>query len=163
VKKAYPSLSLRASWRDPACLLGVVEAISIHKPPGWFKSMKDIIQPVMLRKWDTVYGLVHFGQCLLLNAVVYILFRLAWTHRELNILSVEGVDLVASKVDRLDSRCGWDAMIVSYSGNLQLALVLYGVPNLMWSAWAQLLVFLSDLDVDWDLIQRNLWFLVPKC
>jgi hypothetical protein len=75
VKKTY--LSLRASWRDTDCsgLLSVVEAISILKPPGWFKSMQDIIQPVMLRKWDTVYGLVRFGQCLLLNAVVYILFQ----------------------------------------------------------------------------------------
>ena len=131
--------------------LGVVDVIGIRKPPGWFASATDCIERCMISKWTNVYGLVYLGQSILPNVLVFLLFLLAWANRQINILSVDEIDMIAPMVDMPDARCGWDSMHNSYSGKLQLVLVFYGVPSMLRSAWAQRRIYLSDIDEDGDL------------
>ena len=131
--------------------LGVVEVIGIKKPLGWYEAAKDLVEPCMISKWNNIYNLVYLGQSVLPNAIIFIMFGLMWSKRELQILSLDGIDMIVARSDSPEAGCGWSAMIGSYSGNLQLALVVYGVPSMLRSAWAQRRVYLSDIDEDGDL------------
>ena len=61
---------------------------------------------------------------------------------------ISATGLLPSILGGPESTCGWEAVTGSYSGAVQVALILYGVPSLLQLAYAQRRIRPSDLDTD---------------